>query len=379
MPSKIYLNSNVITHQDYTSAIRNKIRIESDEKASNGIHFQNLLVGICHSQEIDFEDLRGQEKPHLLLLSSPPLTFKEGKARNLADEEKITLITERYRTILYVTQDQHRNSIILSASEFNQWGGNPEIYFNALITVAKEYPNVNIFYHPTQFGNNFASALQAHAPRNVFLLEKEIDLVAKDMLNKGENVALHYSAYVDFDLCIKGKYNKGFLQHTNASFGPLPNNIDLVVMPVQPTDLLAKLHRSIQDLKDYSQSLIDVNSDAAGQSGLELASELLELTSLAMDVFLHRFEQRLSQGYNDMSNHRRLGYFHSFLILISSALSAIKAYIFGDDVNPPKMVTIGETSQGFFNLTTRQQIICTIKNEFDEVGKRRHLTLNKSF
>ncbi len=75
VPSKIYLNSNVITHQDYTSAIRNKICTESDEKASNGIHFQNLLVGICHSQEIDFEDLRGQEKPHLLLLSSPPLTF----------------------------------------------------------------------------------------------------------------------------------------------------------------------------------------------------------------------------------------------------------------------------------------------------------------
>lgn len=135
-----------------------------------------------------------------------------------------------------------------------------------------------------------------------------------------------------------------------------------------------KLRERIQALADYSTSLIkkdaSVDPIAAGNSGLILAEKLLEV--LAEDdtrgVEHSDFEQVLKQGYQDMSDNRRLGYFHSFFIAISSVLRSIEDFICpGMDTKRNASVKIGEISFGFFGRTARQELVMNIHKAFNEV------------
>lgn len=134
-----------------------------------------------------------------------------------------------------------------------------------------------------------------------------------------------------------------------------------------------RLREKIQALTDYSKSLIKQDAPGvqieAGKSGLNLADNLLDVLDDDDRIGDKHsdFERVLKQGYQDMSENRRLGYFHSFLVAISSVLRSIINLICPTtNTQRNTSVKIGEISLGFFGRTSRQELVIDIHKAFNE-------------
>jgi len=232
--AKIYINTAILPAQIYTNALANSaIRAQTKEvNPETDTHWQNLAVGICHAQEIDLlmtqnvnsggaalADVRtGQiqeNAPAILLLSSPALNFAYGQARFL-EKNAPQFIQGMYRNLFNAAVSENRQYIVMPAAGLGVFGGDPNVYFEALMTIAKEYPNLTIVYHPARFGTEFKTALQRFQPSNVVQATKDVVFLADELCRAGHPCALHNPSDCDV---VYGVYDIGEYWKTGKGSG----------------------------------------------------------------------------------------------------------------------------------------------------------------
>ncbi len=205
--------------------------VESNPKAQDNSvdsenYWQNMAVGVCHTQEIDllvshqkYEDGKAytapregavdDSKPPILLLSSPALNITYGTAGNLTDLQRKAHIQAMYRNIFNAAVQSKLAYIAMPAAGLGVFGGNAAEYFSALMAVAKEFPKLNIIYHPGHPNNNtpFQSAMEAASnPLNVAQATKDVLYIADELCKRGIQCALHNPSDADV---VYGVYDVG--------------------------------------------------------------------------------------------------------------------------------------------------------------------------
>lgn len=218
--AKIYLNPEMITPEQYSEALKKDLTPQTRE-TMDGIALQNLSVGICHAQEIDLlvdhkliegkafssertEKISDDAIP-ILLLSSPALNFSYGLAKQLTPEQQNRFILGMFRNLFNATVQEGRTHIALPAAGLGVFGGNPTVYFNALMQVSKQYPLLNIIYHPAQFADQFdALYLTNGSPKNVVRAQKDVIFIADALCKQGIPCAFHNPSDADVVLGIYG-------------------------------------------------------------------------------------------------------------------------------------------------------------------------------
>ncbi len=221
--AKIYLNPAIISKATYETALKATLSTQTQERSSDGIHYQNLAVGVCHVQEVDLlvdhkmigEQAVATEKAApiaddampLLLLSTPALNFSYGYAGTLTSEQQKDFISGMFKNLFHAAKQEGRTHIAMPAAGLGVFGGHPNDYFSAMMTVAKEYPELNIIYHPAQFGKQFDTAYAEYgSPSNVARATKDVMFIADALCKAGTPCAFHNPSDADVVL---GSYGPG--------------------------------------------------------------------------------------------------------------------------------------------------------------------------
>lgn len=220
--AKTYINADIMSEESYHQALGNISGQSKEIDNVTGKYWQNMAVGVCHAQIIDLfveqqKDANGQaiskprtgtienEEPGVLLLSSPALNEAYGVGNRLSPADKEKYIEGMFRNLFNATQSEGRQHIALPPAGLGVFGGNPETYFNALNKVAKEFPDLSIYYNPAQNGQKF-NALAAERPTNVHKTDKDVVFLASELSRNGYPCALHNPSDADV---VFGMYDPG--------------------------------------------------------------------------------------------------------------------------------------------------------------------------
>lgn len=197
---KVYVNKSIYTndyknvHKDIKSTIdirQTKTPLEKD--------WRNMALGICHAQKIDLlaepvsvndlallqprQGVINAGEPAILLLSTPALNCGYGYDPNKKDRavgpgsfltpsQKKFFIKEMYRLLFYTAQREGYQYIALAPAGLGVFKGEPLTYFKALISIAKEFPSLNIIYNPGPDAATF-QALLDNQRKQLFDLQKQ--------------------------------------------------------------------------------------------------------------------------------------------------------------------------------------------------------------
>lgn len=207
--AKIYVNTDLCPAGLYAKAMQQHLVNRKDSSLSDDaqIHWQNLAAGVCHAQEIDLlvdasisksgralttarKGVIGKDAPAILLLSNPTLKFKHGLAKKLDKETRLKFIEGMYRNIFNAAISSGRNYIVMPAAGLGKSGGKPDVHFAALMTVAKNFPNLNIIYNPDKHAKKFDEALLKAKLDNVVKATKNVVFIADKLTRQGKPCAL---------------------------------------------------------------------------------------------------------------------------------------------------------------------------------------------
>lgn len=222
--ARIYVNTHLFPAGYYERVIQEHLTTKEDLPEENkGIDWENLAVGICHAQEThllvdtvasDSHPARAhttvlpdgtsitENTPALLLLSNPILNLSKTHTKALkTEEEQIKFIAGMYRNLFHATTSQGRNYIVMPAAGLGGHGGTPKTYFKALMTVAQEYPDLNIIYNAGDHEKTFDKVLKKgfkdevfknnKKPINVVRTTKNIIFVAAQLTSHNQLCAIH--------------------------------------------------------------------------------------------------------------------------------------------------------------------------------------------
>jgi O-acetyl-ADP-ribose deacetylase (regulator of RNase III) len=210
---KTYINTDIMPEGVFAETLGRHGSQEQTKEKSTEEYWQNLAVAVCHSQKIDL--LATQRitdgkaitvpksgridvgSPALTLLSAPALNVGYGTAREMSKDKKNTFIKAMYRNLFNAASSEGCEYIVMPAAGLGVFGGNPDDYFSALMQVATEYPDLNIVYHPAQFGSQFDKALEQYQGNNVVRATKDVVFLASELNEKGFNAALHNPSDAD--------------------------------------------------------------------------------------------------------------------------------------------------------------------------------------
>lgn len=227
--AKIYINTSLFPQGLYAKVMQEKSIKPHDERLSEEaqLHWQNMAVGVCHAQIIYplIESIINkndksistpangcilERDPGILLLSSPRLQFKDGVAKRLSNEQQKQFLEGMYRNLFQATLSEGRYYLAMPAAGLHNSGGSCEQYFSALMTVAKEFPELNILYHPSKHTKEFDSALKKSGLTNVVKASKDIIGIANLLSEQGKLCALHNPSETDvlYGLCDVGGHWK---------------------------------------------------------------------------------------------------------------------------------------------------------------------------
>ncbi len=220
---KIYLNPDLISPTEYRKALSKKLEPHTLEKSeSNQIHLETLLSGVCLTQSIylffNFEvnenndsvlvertEPISQDETPILLLSSPALDFEKGTIKLLDEQKQQTILRGMFRNLFNATLQEGRSYIALSAMNLDLSGREVLHYFQALMSIAIEFPTLNIIFHPAQYHVQFNMIFnQCNSPENVAKTSKNILLIAAELCKRGKRCALHCPSDIDVILGIYG-------------------------------------------------------------------------------------------------------------------------------------------------------------------------------
>lgn len=247
--ARIYVNTNLFPVGYYERVLSEHLTSKEDIPNENkGLAWENLAVGVCHSQEIhllvDTVASHSQpprahttvladgteitdETPALLLLSSPVLNLHKNHSQALqTEEEQKKFIAGMYRNLFHAANSQKRSYIVLPAAGLSAHGGNPKTYFNELMRVAQEYPDLNIIYNAGDHEKDFDKALiegfkgedfkNNKKPINVARTTKNIIFVAARLTAQNHLCAIHNPSSANV---VYGKSDVGeHWQSTDSSF-----------------------------------------------------------------------------------------------------------------------------------------------------------------
>lgn len=214
---KIYVNTALFPAGLYQKVLLEKLAGKKKEALpleANGIHWENLAVGVCHVQEIDLlvDTIMSTHKrahttvrigkieennPSLLLLSSPCLNLSGGLDNHLDKETQIRFIEGMFYNLFDAVQKEGRQYIAMPAAGLGAHGGKPEMYFAALMKAAKAFPKLNIIYHPNDHEKSFDKALKKAKLENVVKTTKNVIFIAERLNQLGNPCALHIPADSD--------------------------------------------------------------------------------------------------------------------------------------------------------------------------------------
>jgi hypothetical protein len=216
--AKIYLDSSIISADNYRKIVAEKLATQSDEpSALEQPSWKNLAVGICHAQEIDLlvdtypsehwnlkkrrshitvkpeGSFIPEDAPTILLLSSPRLDLSKEHDKALKkEEEQAKYITSMYRNLFHAAITEGREYLVMPAAGLGKNNGSPKMYFKILMTVAAEYPKLNIIYNAGEHNKDFSEALRvAGTPENVGQTTKDIIGVARYLNSNKRKCAVH--------------------------------------------------------------------------------------------------------------------------------------------------------------------------------------------
>ncbi|MCW8398241.1 hypothetical protein OQJ26_05485 [Legionella sp. PATHC038] len=214
---KIYVNTALFPAGLYQKVLNEKLAGKKKEELpseTNGIHWENLAVGVCHVQEIDLlvDTIMSTHKrahttvrigkieennPSLLLLSSPRLNLSGGLDDHMDKETQIRFIEGMFYNLFDAVQKEGRQYIAMPAAGLGAHGGKPEMYFAALMKAAKAFPKLNIIYHPNDHEKSFDKALKKAKLENVVKITKNVIFIAERLNQRGNPCALHIPADSD--------------------------------------------------------------------------------------------------------------------------------------------------------------------------------------
>jgi len=225
--AKIYVNTSLFPKGEYLPLIRNSsITAQDGRQDSHGHYYQNIATQICHVQKIDllvehalYEHSQAVAKPKngkidkaapaVLLVSTPALNFdpnNKGVAQHLSERERLKYIKGMYRNIFNAATSEGYKYIAMPAAGLGQFKGKPEEYFNALAEVAKEFPALNIIYHPRFYHRDFGKMLDSHKPHNIIQATKDVFYLADELTKNGYPCAFHNPSDADV---VYGVYDVG--------------------------------------------------------------------------------------------------------------------------------------------------------------------------
>lgn len=214
---KIYVNVNGFHHEGLYKEILDERTVKALSAAiyENGltkIHWQNMALAVCHAQEIDLlvqvhtEDeetvfsplpegcVKKADDPALLLLSTPYLKFSHlvghGLAGHLKDWEALGMLQVMYRNACHAAVSEERKYLLVLGPGFPHYHLLPDIYFEALGSVAKEFPQLQIVFHPVDHEKRFDDYLSKEKPTNLVKSKKHIVALANQLTQTGHACAL---------------------------------------------------------------------------------------------------------------------------------------------------------------------------------------------
>ncbi len=229
--AKTYVNTDIFPN-GYFKEILNPETLEAqtqEKSTRTGIHLQNMAVGVCHVQEIDLLAIPATNEqgesilvpktgrleahdPALLLLSSPALNLAYGTGNHLTKEQQKQYIQSMYRTLFHAAASEGRQYIALPAAGLGVFGGDPETYFEALMKVAREFPQLNIIYNPGDPKNAplFDKVLESQKPKNIVRTDRDVFILAHQLTQQGKPCAFHNPSDADvvFGIYDVGEYWK---------------------------------------------------------------------------------------------------------------------------------------------------------------------------
>lgn len=211
--AKMYVNTAIFPQGLFQSVVEQQ-RIDQPIKAQSRVKcedtkvsWQNMAVGLCHAQEVDLlvtHETNAEGKaitvprhgeinegdPALLLLSSPALNFGYGNAHELNALAR-HYIASLYRNLFNAALQEGRNYIAMPAAGLGVFGGDPGLYFEVILKVAKEFPELTVIYNPVQYGELFKKQWGIFKPSNVFSTTKDVLYLADELTKQGYPCALH--------------------------------------------------------------------------------------------------------------------------------------------------------------------------------------------
>lgn len=210
--AKTYVNTAVFPQGGYSKRMSLSL-IEAGHKDSDGNYYQNLATQVCHVQKVDLLvghqvnekneaiacPIKGSiEKgaPAILLISAPALNFSYGAADKF-DTTMPQYVEGMFRNIFNAAVSEGYHYIALPAAGLGEFEGDPNLYFNALAEVAKQFPSLNIIYHPARFGEKFEEIMKIKNPKNIIRATKDVIYLADELTKNGYPCALHNPSDAD--------------------------------------------------------------------------------------------------------------------------------------------------------------------------------------
>lgn len=295
--AKIYVNTSIFPKGEYLPLIQNSsIKSQDGRQDSHGHYYQNIATQICHVQKIDLlieHTLDGYNRavakpkngkidkgaPAVLLVSTPALNFdgnNKGVAQHLSERERLKYIKGMYRNIFNSTVLEGYKYITMPAAGLGQFKGDPEECFNALAEVAKEFPALNIIYHPGNYPEAFEGMLANHKPNNITQATKDVFYLADQLTRNGYPCAFHNPSDADvvygvYDVGEYWKNGKRFAylgeEHACAlSTGPLNSRLLNPEIYNKPIEL--NIEKVIQRRKEISYGSFWLSDDAQRVEGI---------------------------------------------------------------------------------------------------------------
>ncbi len=231
----VFVNTDIFPQGVYSKLVQSNTLTAQDKsicKESN-IHWQNLATAVCHSQRIVLliDQHIGDDGlaystyktgaidffgPTIQLLSAPALNFSYGVAGELTSEQRHNHIVGMYRNLFSAAEHEGSEYIVMPAAGMGAFCGDPHLYFECLMSVAQEFPKLNIVYHPAKFSAEFDEALHHAKLPNVVKATKDVMFIADALCKDGHPVALHNPSDCDV---IYGVYDVGEYWKTGTGSG----------------------------------------------------------------------------------------------------------------------------------------------------------------
>jgi hypothetical protein len=202
--AKIYLNTGIITEEEYLSIRDTKSQdIKTDEMGNS---WEKLSIGVVHAQKIDL--LLEQFKYETA--SGPWDTYGPKNATIKPGETSITLLSSpvlkntdsfyidgMYRNLFSAALQEGCDYITMSMEKCDMQIGDEINYFYSLLKIAEEFPELNIIFCPKNLKNISPLLDSLKIPENLAITCSNVVFIADQLRKQEKKCALHNPSHIN--------------------------------------------------------------------------------------------------------------------------------------------------------------------------------------